>query len=529
MIEGEKERREQHGAALLPEKDEAAKAKAVPASSYLGPAIGNFSVQYNFQCIAIVLTIAMRTGAGYPQRSWVDEQSKSSVFVGCILGQMMMGYAGDVIGRGPALGMTLLLAAIGALASAILPWGQNESLYAIIVVCRFVIGFGLGGVYPLSATQAAEASSSSSSKGAAGGDNKVDFAEKRASAIRTSHAFFWQAPGTMAPYLVTIILRAALTSEQQSLQWRLILGIGAIPSLAVVFLRMSEARAAKKEKVVPERNAAIREAEEDPSLSSSSSSSPEKDKKGPNAATTKADTGRGVASTNATLLRVAKKPKYWRWMAGTGGTWLLLDISLYGFGLMGPFVVATTFSPDESVLANSWQQFAALAFTPPAVICTILLLKRGFEPKFLQYLGFYGMAVSFVLFLIVRTVPGVPDWLHYAVYCLINYATWFGPIVTTFLLPAATYPAATRATLNGFSSALSKVGAIIGTEALPIIRDTYGLNAVIVVNAVVSLLGAFLTHACTDNVLSEPIHYDDDELGIFDNDDAPKQHTIASA
>mmetsp|Transcript_4381 Transcript_4381/g.13700 ORF Transcript_4381/g.13700 Transcript_4381/m.13700 type:complete len:502 (-) Transcript_4381:477-1982(-) len=486
MLSSDAETREQHAAALLGEEEDVTKkdsvakngepAPYVPPSSWLGPRIGNFSVQYNFQCIAIVLTIAERTSFGYPQRPWVDEQSKSSVFVGCILGQMIMGYFGDVIGRGPALGLTLSLAVVGALASAIFPWGQNESLYSIIVVCRFIIGFGLGGVYPLSATQASEASG----KNGKVDDSKQTSEEKRTSAMRTSQAFFWQAPGTMAPYLVAIILRAALKSEQQSLQWRLILGLGAVPSAIVVLIRCFEAKApAAKEKNKVE------------------------------------DSGAGASNTNAVLLAVMKKPKYWRWMTGTGGCWFLLDVTLYGFGLMGPYVVSTTFNPDESIENNSWQQFVALFFTIPAVLSTMWLISIGYEPKFLQYLGFYGMTAAFVIFFVIRVVPGVPSFLLYVVYCLINFATWFGTIVTTFLLPAATYPKATRASLNGLSSAISKLGAIVGTEVLPVILDTYGLNVVVLVNAAVALLGALLTHLCVDNVIAEQVHYDPDELGVF--------------
>ena len=498
MIESDKEQRESQEKALLSDSEDVLEKKdqptqPLPTSSWLGPMIGNFSVQYNFQNIAIVLNLAIRTTAGYRQNSWVDEQSKSSVFVGCILGQMIMGYFGDVIGRGPALGLTLSLASAGALFSAILPWGQGDLLYGILVVCRFVVGFGLGGVYPLSAAQAAEASGKKEEAVQATPD------EKRQSVLRSSKAFFFQAPGTMAPYLLTIILRACLTSGQQSLQWRLILGLGAVPSAFVVCLRLYEgATAAKKTESSETKVQAAAEKIQ---------------------ATRRLDAGRGTKSTNATLLRVMKKPKYWRWMAGTGGCWLLLDISLYGFGLMGPYVVATTFSPDESIEANSWQQFAALSFTPPAVLCTIFLLMKGYEAKFLQYLGFYGMAISFILFLIIRTAPNVPTFLQYAVYCLINFATWFGPIVTTFSMSSLTYPPATRGTLSGISSALSKVGAIIGTEVLPVILDSLGLNAVIIVNAVVSLLGALLTHTCVDNVLSEPIKYDKDELGDDDDED----------
>jgi len=93
-----------------------------------------------------------------------------------------MGYAGDVIGRTAAMVFTLSLISIGALLSAIAPTGTPETVYAIIVACRFVLGIGAGGVYPLSATKAAED----------GGDHShgVDI-------HAAAFSFFWQVPGSM--------------------------------------------------------------------------------------------------------------------------------------------------------------------------------------------------------------------------------------------------------------------------------------------------------------------------------------------
>ena len=62
----------------------------------VGPSVANFSVQYNFQVIAIALAIAQRD---MPQQTWVKTQDKSVIFIGCILGQFLMGYAGDLLGR----------------------------------------------------------------------------------------------------------------------------------------------------------------------------------------------------------------------------------------------------------------------------------------------------------------------------------------------------------------------------------------------------------------------------------------------
>ena len=63
-----------------------------------------------------------------------------------------MGYLGDALGRDQAMTITLSLAALGALLSAVVSIDSNQPTltYLSIVISRFVLGIGLGGVYPLS-------------------------------------------------------------------------------------------------------------------------------------------------------------------------------------------------------------------------------------------------------------------------------------------------------------------------------------------------------------------------------------------
>ena len=82
--------------------------------------------------------------------------------MGAIVGQLTMGYAGDVLGRNRALTLTLTIATISAMLSATASRGSATTIYSLICVFRFMLGVGVGGVYPLSATKAAEDSGSSS-------------------------------------------------------------------------------------------------------------------------------------------------------------------------------------------------------------------------------------------------------------------------------------------------------------------------------------------------------------------------------
>eukprot|EP00595_Chromulina_sp_UTEXLB2642_P001881 CAMPEP_0196766516 /NCGR_PEP_ID=MMETSP1095-20130614/25797_1 /TAXON_ID=96789 ORGANISM="Chromulina nebulosa, Strain UTEXLB2642" /NCGR_SAMPLE_ID=MMETSP1095 /ASSEMBLY_ACC=CAM_ASM_000446 /LENGTH=152 /DNA_ID=CAMNT_0042128949 /DNA_START=287 /DNA_END=742 /DNA_ORIENTATION=- len=124
------------------------------------------------------------------QAPWVSGTLTATVFIGAIVGQLTMGYAGDIFGRNRAMLFTLSLASFGALLSAVVPNGDATSIYAILIAFRFILGIGLGGVYPLSATKAAES----------GNDNgKVDL-------WTASWAFFWQTPGAMTPWMIAFLM-----------------------------------------------------------------------------------------------------------------------------------------------------------------------------------------------------------------------------------------------------------------------------------------------------------------------------------
>ena len=129
-----------------------------------------------------------------------------------------MGFIGDYLGRNTGLAFTMAIATIGSLLSAAAPTGDAATVYAMIISFRFLMGVGLGGVYPLSAVKSAEDASQ--------GKGKVN-------SLSASWTFFWQMPALTAPWLLAYIISYS-TNITTSQFWRLILGIGAISSGLVV-------------------------------------------------------------------------------------------------------------------------------------------------------------------------------------------------------------------------------------------------------------------------------------------------------
>merc|ERR1719329_1239015 len=124
------------------------------------------------------------------------------LFVGAMIGMIVMGRVGDVLGRSKGMRLTLIMAALGAVIPACAA-GDPNLVYGLVCLGRLILGIGVGGIYPLAAVSAAEGSGS---------------AEKKGKTV--AGAFFWQTPGVLAPYLLALIIFIGSLSEHDSEEFK---------------------------------------------------------------------------------------------------------------------------------------------------------------------------------------------------------------------------------------------------------------------------------------------------------------------
>jgi MFS transporter, PHS family, inorganic phosphate transporter len=105
----------------------------------------------------------------------------------------------------------VLVTLFGALASAFAP------NYTFLIICRIILGIGIGGDYPVSATIMSEYSG----KQTRGRMVRLVFAMQGAGLI-------------VGPLVASILLGSGLANDTT---WRILLALGAIPGLAVFYLR----------------------------------------------------------------------------------------------------------------------------------------------------------------------------------------------------------------------------------------------------------------------------------------------------
>lgn len=454
-------------------------------------AVGNFSVQYNFQAVSIALIVMSASVCtteddeckdGH-QASWVTSTATATVFVGAITGQLFMGYAGDLLGRNRAMTLTLSIVVLAAMLSASTPTGGATSVYIAILTCRFALGIGVGGIYPLSATKAAEDGSRT--------DGKVD-------PTSAGWAFFWQVPGSMTPWLIALLL--TYTTISVDARWRLLLGLGSVPSLMVVIGSLTEQQYTPK---------VVTGSANTPLLYDDTGDEIEKQ-------VVTIDTENNETQQSFLKPTTADKTSdlvysymwqkdTWRKLLITGGCWFIYDIAYYGVNLFGGEIISAindgdddNISSDKSIRMITQQEVIGLTMGIPACLLAIYSL-RVMSIKQLQVRGFVFIALCFgllaALFSPLKNGAGDAGKNSlFFVYCLLLFSLSYGPNLTTFILPAETFPKEVRSSFNGLSAAMGKLGAFTGVYIFGPLAEVTSYPTVMVVCAVLSMIGAIISH-----------------------------------
>ncbi len=360
----------------------------------------------------------------------------ATALVSAALGSAIFGRIADVFGRKYIYGFEVLVLGAGAIASAFSPnvWW--------LIAFRFILGLGIGGDYPVSATIASE------------------FAGSAVRGRMVSTVFGMQGAGLIVgPLLAMLLLGIGVSSD---LTWRILLAAGAIPPLAVFWAR--------------------RHLKETPRFEKLQASQPPKDL---------ADAEHRFSDVFSDLKKNYQDGTIVRWLWGASAAWFFLDLAYYGNTISNQQFVSAV-SPHASQMQTLFVSFLVFVI---AALPGYLLAMFGMDKwgrKTIQMLGFALMAVTFggIAFLGDAKTMLVPFVILYG----LNYFfTEFGPNTTTFIYPAEIFPVRVRTTSHGIAATIGKVGAAIGTFSFPLLQSSYGLAGPMIVAAVCSLLGLLVT------------------------------------
>ena len=407
-------------------------------------AMGFFTDAYDLFIIGVALVLI--------KEQWHLSAVQTSFLGGATLlatlvGALVFGRVADLVGRTRVYGLVAGLMAFGAFATALAP------SYIWLVAFRFVLGIGIGGDYPVSAVMASE------------------YANRQRRGLLVSLVFSSQAAGLIIGPVVALALLASGVNHEVA--WRLMLGLGALPALSVLYLRIKPPESPRYAAQVQGRESEAR-------------ASMEKYTQG----VVRAVAGAG-GSGRTSLRTFLTDRKSLLLILGTAGSWFLLDYVYYGNTISAP-VILRGVAPGASLLqSTAWTLMLFALFAVPGYACAVLNVDRVGHRR-LQWIGFLAMAVCFAL---IGFIPGLTHVIvpFLLIYGISYFFTEFGPNVTTFLIPTEVFGVGERTTGHGIAAGVGKLGAFLGVFLFPVLSSALGLGGVLILCSGVGVGGALLT------------------------------------
>lgn len=357
------------------------------------------------------------------QLSWLG----SAGILGMILGAALSGIASDRWGRRTVIVWTLVLFSIG---SALSGFAIN---YWMLLFCRFITGFGLGGELPAASTLISEISPK-----AKRGRNVV--------ILESFWAWGWIAAALIA-YLAI-----------PQFGWRAAFLIGAVPAFFAAILRFAipesprflerQGRHVEADNIVSgmEREAGIIVSEEDEVV--------------PEASSSPAPKATGLFKSISSL---------WsrRHLRATAVLWVLwfgINFGYYGFVLWTPsFLVAQGFNLVRSF---EFTLIMCLAQLPGYLVAAVLIEKIGRKPVLTLF--FAGTALAAWLF---GHAGSTAEVLGFG--CLLYFFA-LGAWGCVYSYTPELYPAEVRGAGTGWAAAFGRIGAFIAPMIVPVLYSFYG-------------------------------------------------------
>ncbi|TEB27264.1 MFS general substrate transporter [Coprinellus micaceus] len=457
---------------------------------------------------------------------------KAGANIGSVIGQFAFGYLADALGRQRVYGKELMLIIFATIMTLTTPTGSlspdNSLIY--LGVWRIVLGVGVGGDYPMSASVTS------------------DRANIRKRGTMLTYIFSMQGWGSLVGSLIVIILLAiykgVIDGEGKISKvdgvWRIAVGLSLVPAFGTLYQRLTLGESTRYEKSkaldvnavgggedeIHKLKELQRKQEAKGAKEESRPSSPvdgESTKKGGDGDSEDAD----VKSLRAE--DVVKRPAHFKdfvrhfsqWenaklLFATSASWFLLDIAFYGINLNQNVVLqqigfdGSSGSPWHRLFRVSTGNIiiTVLGFVPGyyATLFTIEILGR----KWIQIQGFLLSALFLGIlagkFYTLSTVQFI------VCFAFLQFFFNFGANTTTYCYPAEVFPTRYKAFAHGISAASGKAGAIISALAFNQLSKKIGTPACLWIffgcclgGAVVSLLLPEVKGRDADVILAQQI------------------------
>ncbi|KAF2494492.1 putative MFS phospholipid transporter [Lophium mytilinum] len=375
---------------------------------------GLFSDGYLNGVIGSVNTMLSTIYADEYTKSSAQQNVSSITFAGTVLGMLFFGYTSDHYSRKWSLFTStiiiLLFAALGA--GSYGAGGSVGGLLAALTAYRFFLGIGIGGEYPAGSVGCAESTG-----------------ELKAGTRNRWFIMFTNVQidlGFVVAALVPMITVLATTEKHLRVAWRICLGLGVLPPLSLLYLRikLQEPEAFKRET---------------------------------------------MANTKTPWLLCIKF--YWKRLAIVSTIWFIYDFSSYAFGIYSSSILANLLGKDYPLWKSfGWNVLLNFFYMPGCIAGAFISDKIG--PKYTLAGGVIAQAiVGFIMAGCYAPLSQPGNIAGFViVYGIFLALGELGPGDNIGLVASKTSATSIRGQYYGIAAAMGKIGAFVGSYVFPVIQ-----------------------------------------------------------
>ena len=207
---------------------------------------------------------------------------------------------------------------------------------------------------------------------------------------------------------------------------------------------------------------------------------------------------------------------YWKSLIGTAGSWFLYDFITFPNGVFSGTIIASVVpSKGNDVITKTgeWQLLLGALALPGVFLGAFLCNRLG--RKWTMMLGFsgylvFGLIIGCAYDQITKIIP-----LFVIFYGLMQSSGNLGPGDMLGLISSETYATSVRGTCYGFSAAVGKAGAAIGTQAFTPIQNNLGKRWTFIVAAICGVAGILVTFFFVENLTGEDLKFKDERFRAY--------------
>lgn len=385
----------------------------------------------------------------YPHvyNSTLKTRVSNALLVGEIIGQLVIGLTCDYMGRKWAIVTTTLMIVIGGILATAAHGHTTLGMFWMIIVARGIVGFGTGGEYPASSTAASEAA------------NEAIDRKRRGTTFVLVTNLPLSFGGPFCLIIFLIVWSAAGGLNHLNTIWRVCFGIGCVWPLSVFYfrLRMATSKLYKK----------------------------------------------GAMKSKVPYWLAVKF--YWRELIGTAGCWFLYDFVTFPNGIFSGTIISSVISDHSDIkLTAEWNLLLGIIAIPGVFVGAFLCEYIG--RKYTMMLGFsgylvFGLIIGCAYNKIKDIVP-----LFIIFYGLMQSMGNLGPGDMLGLISSECYATGMRGTFYGFSAAVGKAGAAIGTQVFTPIQTHLGKEWTFIIAAIIGVVGVAMTFFFVPHLKDEDLN-----------------------